>query len=331
MRVLVTGSAGFIGAHLAARLLGDGCEVWGVDNLSDYYSVRLKRDRMAALLDHGRFHHCEVDITDAPALADVFAEARPERVFHLAGQAGVRHSLQAPREYVDSNVVGSFNTVELCREHAVSHLVMASTSSAYGARPGEVFRETDPATFPLTAYAATKRAAELLAHSISHLHGLPVTVLRFFTVYGPWGRPDMAPHRFARRLLAGELLPIYGQGDMARDFTFVDDLVASMVALGDVPPVFGEAVEGDSLSPVAPFRTVNIGGSRPTPLLDFVRTLAGALGVEAELDLQPMQPGDVRTTHASSSLLQELTGSVPDTPLELGMRKFTDWYRSYYA
>ena len=331
MRVLVTGNAGFIGAHLAARLLGDGCEVWGVDNLSSYYSVQLKRDRMAALLNHERFHHREVDITDADELADVFREARPERVFHLAGQAGVRHSLEAPREYVDANIVGSFNTVELCREHAVSHLVMASTSSAYGARPGEVFRETDPATFPLTAYAATKRAAELLAHSTSHLHGLPVTVLRFFTVYGPWGRPDMAPHRFARRLLAGEPLPIYGEGDMARDFTFVDDLVASMAALGDVPPVLGEPVDGDSLSPVAPFRTVNIGGSRPTPLMDFVRTLADALGVEAELDLLPMQPGDVRTTHASSSLLRELTGSVPVTPLETGVRQFASWYRGYYS
>ena len=330
MRVLVTGSAGFIGAHLAGRLLADGHEVWGVDSLSDYYSVELKRDRMSALLGEG-FRSRRVDITHEGALAEVFAEARPERVFHMAGQAGVRHSLEAPREYVDANVVGSFNVVELCRRHGVGHLVMASTSSAYGARPGEVFREGDAAGFPLTAYAATKRATELLAHSASHLHDLPVTVLRFFTVYGPWGRPDMAPHRFAKRLLAGEALPIYGEGEMSRDFTFVDDLVESMAALGDVPPVLGEAVEGDSLSPVAPFRTVNIGGSRPTALLDFVRTLADALGVKAELDLQPMQPGDVRTTHADSSLLRRLTGGVPDTPLEVGVGRFAEWYREYYA
>ena len=332
MRALVTGAAGFIGAHLARRLLSEGAEVWGVDSFTPYYDVRLKRHRWADLEAHPHFLGAEIDITDADALAATFERARPTCVFHFAAQAGVRHSLEAPHAYLAANVVGSFNVADAARRAGADHVVFSSTSSAYGARENGPFRETDRAAHPVSLYAATKIGAEAILHSQSHLHGLPTTALRFFTVYGPGGRPDMAPHLFTERILAGEAIDVFNHGEMQRDFTFIDDLVTAVLGIADSPPRRGRPVSPrDSLSPVAPFRTVNIGQSQPVPLMRFIEAIESATGRTAALNLMDMQPGDVRITHADPTLLRELTGYVPTTPIERGVADYVKWFRGYWT
>lgn len=332
MRVLITGTAGFIGQNLALRLLQTGHDVVGVDSITPYYDVSLKQDRLARLDGFAGFTRHDIGVEDFSTLSEIFADAQPDYVVHLAAQAGVRYSLENPRAYVDTNVVGSFNIIELCRVHAVKHLVLASTSSAYGANDQYPFVETDKASFPLTIYAATKQASELIAHSHSHLYNIPTTVLRFFTVYGPWGRPDMAPFLFTKAMFDGDPIKVFNGGKMARDFTYIDDLTGAIDQLLAVPPVAGQPVcKGDSLSPVAPYRLVNIGNADPVPLMDFIAEIERAIGVIAIKDMFPMQPGDVQKTYANSDLLYALTGNRPSTPIRVGVQAFVDWYRDYYA
>lgn len=332
MKVLITGTAGFIGHNLAQRLLHAGHQVIGIDSITPYYEISLKRARLAKLTPFQRFTQHEIALEDFDAMSAVFADAKPDYVVHLAAQAGVRYSLENPRAYVDTNVVGSFNVIELCRAHDVQHLVLASTSSAYGANDHYPFVETDKASFPLTIYAATKQASELIAHSHSHLHNLPTTVLRFFTVYGPWGRPDMAFFLFTKAMFEGRPIKVFNQGVMARDFTYVDDLTQSIALLLGVPPVTGQPIsDTDSLSPVAPYRLVNIGNADPVPLMDFIAEIERAVGVTAVKDMLPMQPGDVTKTYADSDLLQALTGYRPSTSVRVGVEAFVNWYRDYYG
>ena len=334
MRVLITGTAGFIGYHLARLLLDEGATVHGYDGMTDYYDVDLKNRRHALLKERPGFTATEAMLGDMDALGRAAEAARPEIIVHLAAQAGVRYSLENPRAYVESNVTGTFNVLEVAREYRPRHLLLASTSSVYGA--GEMpFVETQKADTPLTIYAATKKANEAMGHAYSHLHGLPTTMFRFFTDYGPWGRPDMAPMKFTDAVLAGRPIDLYNRGEMWRDFTYVGDLVRAIRLLADAVPAApgarGPAVEGDSLSPVAPFRVVNIGNATKVRLLDFVDTLENALGVKAERNLMEMQPGDVPGTWADTSLLLALTGYRPETELRDGVGRFVRWFRDYYG
>lgn len=332
MKVLITGTAGFIGQNLALRLLRAGHQVVGIDSITPYYDISLKLDRLALLTPFEGFVQHAIGLEDFNAVSIIFAATKPDYVIHLAAQAGVRYSLENPRAYVDTNVVGSFNIIELCRKHDVKHLVLASTSSAYGANDRYPFVETDKASFPLTIYAATKQASELIAHSHSHLHNIPTTVLRFFTVYGPWGRPDMAFFLFTKAMVEGRPIKVFNDGKMARDFTYVDDLTRSIELLLDVPPIAGKPVsDTDSLSPVAPYRLVNIGNANPVPLMKFIAEIERAVGVTAQKEMLPMQPGDVSKTFADSDLLERLTGYRPSTSVRDGVRAFVDWYRDYYA
>jgi UDP-glucuronate 4-epimerase len=332
LRVLVTGTAGFIGHALAERLLADGHEVFGVDGLTDYYDVTLKRDRHARLKTHNGFSEHILRLEDAPGLMAVAEAARPEMIVHLAAQAGVRYSLSDPRAYVDSNLVGTFNVMELARTFAVRHLLIASTSSVYGANEAMPFREIDRADWPMTIYAATKKSTELLTHSYSHLWDIPTTAFRFFTVYGPWGRPDMALFKFTRAILRGEPIEVYGEGRMSRDFTYIDDLIEGLVRLMDCIPARGQPVgEADSLSPAAPWRAVNIAGGAPVNLMDYIEAIEAALGRKAERIYLPMQPGDVPATFADPTLLRMLTGYAPLTPVSEGVRRFCDWYVDRYG
>ncbi|WP_372424154.1 NAD-dependent epimerase/dehydratase family protein [Salinarimonas chemoclinalis] len=331
-RALVTGTAGFIGFHLARRLLADGWLVTGVDGMTPYYDVSLKQARHARLRRSNAFHAHEIMLEDDAALPDAFDAAKPDVVVHLAAQAGVRYSLENPRAYVDANLVGTFNVLEGVRRHAPAHFLLASTSSVYGANTDMPFAETDRTDHPLTVYAATKKATETMAHSYAHLWKLPTTAFRFFTVYGPWGRPDMALFKFVRAILAGEPIEIYGEGAMQRDFTYVDDLVEAIARLIEAPPVEGAPVAPcDSLSPAAPWRAVNIAGGRPVGLVPFVETIEAALGVGAKKILLPLQKGDVPATFARAELLEALTGYVPATPVEEGVRRFVAWYREHYG
>lgn len=331
MKILVTGAAGFIGSELALRLVREGHEVSGVDCFTPYYDVTLKRDRVKRLLEFPGFRMYEVRVEDEQAMTTAFREASPDAVVHLAAQAGVRYSLEHPRDYISSNIVGSFNVIELARLHGIKHLVVASTSSAYGANQKFPFEETDPAPHPLTIYAATKLSSELIAHSHSHLYGTPTTLLRFFSVYGPWGRPDMAFFLFTDRIFKGQPIDVYNHGDLMRDFTYIDDLVESIRRLIDTPPVAGKPVtRNDSLSPVAPYRLVNIGHASPVRLMDYIEAIERAIGKTAEKNMLDMQPGDVKQTYADVSLLKALTGYVPTTDVETGIRAFVDWYRAYY-
>jgi len=331
MRYLVTGSAGFIGYHLCRRLLDDGHEVWGYDGFTSYYDIALKEARNAQLTRRNGFHAARAMLEDADALARVWHESRPEVVVHLAAQAGVRYSLENPRSYVESNLVGTFNILELLRAFPVRHFLFASTSSVYGANTRMPFRETDHTVHPLTIYAASKAAGELMAHSYSHLWNIPTTAFRFFTVYGPWGRPDMALFKFTRAIIAGEPIDVYNGGDMRRDFTFVGDLVEAAVRLAAHPPERDAAVSNaDTLSPAAPYRAVNIGGGSPVALGDFIAAIEAAVGRKAIRRDLPMQPGDVPATFAAADLLRDITGYVPDTPLAVGVRAFVDWYREHY-
>jgi UDP-glucuronate 4-epimerase len=325
-RALVTGSAGFIGFHLTRRLLRDGWIVTGVDGMTDYYDVRLKRARLELLQQSNAFGFHEIMLEDEAALHDAFAQARPDVVVHLAAQAGVRYSLENPRAYIDSNLVGTFNVIEEVRKAMLRHFLLASTSSIYGANRTMPFRETDKADHPITLYAATKKANEAMAHSYAHLWGVPTTAFRFFTVYGPWGRPDMALFKFVRGILEGTPIDIYGEGEMRRDFTYIDDLIEAIVRLIAAAPVAGEPLdpELDSLSPAAPFRVVNIGGGEPVGLLDFVEVIEAELGVKAVRNMMPMQKGDVRETVASPELLERLTGYRPRTGVAEGVKAFVE-------
>ncbi|KZX54145.1 UDP-glucuronate 5-epimerase [Erythrobacter sp. HI00D59] len=331
---LISGSAGFIGYYLGQRLLTDGFRVIGVDSLSDYYDPNLKRRRQANLLQNAGFSAVNEPIETPGLLADLFAEHRPDIVIHLAAQAGVRYSIDNPRSYLESNLVGTFELLEAARAHPPQHMLLASTSSAYGANTEMPYRETMKADHQMSFYAATKKATEAMAHSYAHLFDLPVTMFRFFTVYGPWGRPDMALFKFTRAMLAGEAIDVYNHGEMMRDFTFVEDLVEAIRRLIDAAPIRPESAEdiaeGDSLSPVAPWRVVNIGNSKPGQLGDMIAAIEDALGIEAKRNLMPMQPGDVPATWADAELLRTLTGYVPETDIREGVRRFVAWYRDYY-
>jgi UDP-glucuronate 4-epimerase len=332
MRFLITGTAGFIGFHLAKRLLAHGHSVVGYDSMNDYYDRRLKEARHAILSGHDAFQAVVAPLEDIGALSGAADLAPADFIVHLAAQAGVRYSLENPRAYVDSNLIGSFNLLEVAKATRPKHLLLASTSSVYGGNDTMPFRESDRADFPITLYAATKKAMEAMAHSYAHLWDLPTTCFRFFTVYGPWGRPDMALFKFVEAIQAGRPIEIYGMGEMRRDFTFIDDLVEAITRLLDRPPAIGKPVtfDGgtDTLSPVAPWRAVNIAGGKPVPLLEFVEAIEAVLGRRAERILLPMQPGDVRETFADHRLLEALIGYRPQTPLSVGVPAFVEWYLS---
>ena len=331
MKIFVTGTAGIIGFHLVRRLLAEGHEVTGFDGLTDYYDPALKRARLAILREQDGFVQIEGMLEDAGALTDAVASSTAEIVVHLAAQAGVRYSLEAPQSYIQSNVVGTANLLEALRHHQPKHLIFASSSSVYGGNTKLPFAETDRADGPVSLYAATKKSGEAMVHSYAHLFGIPSTCVRFFTVYGPWSRPDMAPIKFLSAMLEGRAIDVYGFGRMRRDFTYVDDLVATIAALMDKAPETGKPVEHDSLSAVAPFRTVNIAGGKPTELMDFIQTLERAAGVDAKLNMLPMQAGDVVATESDTRLLRALIGSVPETPVETGVARFVEWYKQHYG
>ena len=332
-RIFITGTAGFIGFHLARLLLAEGFRVQGYDGMTDYYDVRLKQRRHAMLLQSPGFSAEEGMLEDQARLDALIDAFQPEVIIHLAAQAGVRYSLENPRAYLDSNVIGTFNVMEAARRLKVDHLLMASTSSVYGANTEMPFTETEKADTQLTIYAATKKANESMAHSYAHLWDLPTTMFRFFTVYGPWGRPDLALYKFVDAILDDRPIDIYNHGDMYRDFTYVDDLVRGIRLLIDaVPerPADGLVPEGDSLSPVAPYRVVNIGNSDKVRLLDFVDAIEECLGKKAIRNYMDMQMGDVPATWADARLLQSLTGFRPQTEFRDGIARFVDWYRDYY-
>lgn len=334
-KVLVTGSAGFIGYHLSHRLLSMGNEVVGLDAITDYYDVELKRRRHALLKSFPGFSAVEARLEEPGLLRRLFETEHPSVVVHLAAQAGVRYSIDAPRSYVESNLAGTFELLEATRAATPAHLLFASTSSVYGANTHMPYVETDKADLQMSFYAATKKANEAMAHSYAHLYGLPCTMFRFFTVYGPWGRPDMALFKFTRAILAGEPIDVYNHGNMRRDFTYVTDLVEAIVKLMPVIPMkitSPEVIEpGDSLSPVAPFRIVNIGNGQPIQLLEFVEAIEVATGRKAEKNFLDLQSGDMPATWADTTLLQRLTGYRPQTTLQDGVIAFVDWYRDYYG
>jgi UDP-glucuronate 4-epimerase len=332
MRCLVTGTAGFVGFHLARRLLELGHQVTGIDGMTPYYDPALKRARHAELRRYGAFHAHICMLEEADRLGTIYEQAAADIVLHLAAQAGVRYSLENPRAYIESNIDGSFNLIELCRRSRPRHLLIASTSSVYGNSTDYPLAETGPSDHPLTLYAASKKAVEAIAHSYAHLWDIPTTLFRFFTVYGPWGRPDMAYFKFVERILAGHPIDIYNHGQMERDFTYIDDLVEAIVRLCDVPPVRGRPTIAftDSSSPDAPYRIVNIGGRQPVKLLDFVEEIERAIGKKAIRNYMPMQLGDVLRTEASTEFIEALIGYRPTTPLSVGIAEFVRWYRGYY-
>ena len=313
MKVLVTGVAGFIGMHAARRLLARGDEVYGVDNLSPYYAVELKKDRLKQL---GDIHFEKIDLADAASLEKFFDGVKPEAVLHLAAQPGVRYSLANPAAYVESNLVGFANLLECCRRLPPRHLVFASSSSVYGANPKLPWSEADSADHPVSLYGATKKSNELMAHVYHHLYRIPATGLRYFTVYGPWGRPDMSPVLFAKAIVEGKPIPVFNHGDMRRDFTYVDDIVEGTLRVLDKP---------------SPYAIFNIGNHTPVRLLDYIAMLERALGRKAKLEMKPMQPGDVKDTYADTSALAKAVGFAPHTPLEVGLARFAEWFKSYFA
>jgi UDP-glucuronate 4-epimerase len=331
MRYFITGTAGFIGFHLARRLLDDGHCVTGFDAMTDYYDVRLKEARNAILGQYTSFSDHVGRLEDMKALRAAAEAADPEVIVHLAAQAGVRYSIDHPRSYAESNLMGAFNLLEIAREFQPRHLLCASTSSAYGARADTPFRETDPSDNPLTLYAATKKALEAMSHAYAHLFDVPTTCCRFFTVYGPWGRPDMALFKFVSAIEAGKPIDVYASGEMKRDFTYVDDIVEAVVRLVECRPVGGAKASGapDSLSPVAPWRLVNIGGGRPIALLSFIEAIEQKVGRKAIINNLPMQPGDVAATCADALLLRSLTGYTPQTSVADGVGAFVDWFRAW--
>jgi len=313
-KILVTGVAGFIGMHCAQRLLARGDKVIGIDNLNDYYPVKLKRDRLKQL-KHKNFRFFRADIANARALGRIFEKEKPQAVLHLAAQAGVRYSLENPAAYVQANLVGFANLLECCRRSPPRHLVFASSSSVYGANAKLPWSETDSVDRPVSLYAATKKANELMAHVYSHLYGLPATGLRYFTVYGPWGRPDMSPILFARAIMQGNPIQVFNHGDMQRDFTYIDDIVEGTLRVLDQP---------------SPYAIYNIGNHTPVALPDYIAALERALGRKAKLQMKPMQPGDVKATYADTTALREAVGFAPSTPLEKGLERFAAWFKEYY-
>jgi len=331
--ILVTGAAGFIGFHLTQRLLERGDTVVGLDNLNDYYDVQLKRDRLSQLTPHERFEFCELELADRPAIELLFQQRRFDKVVNLAAQAGVRYSLQNPHAYVDSNLVGFVNILEGCRHSGVQHLVYASSSSVYGANTLMPFSVHHNVDHPVSLYAATKKANELMAHTYSHLYELPTTGLRFFTVYGPWGRPDMALFLFTRAILADEPINVFNEGKMRRDFTYIDDIVEGVVRVTDNVPQPNPSWSGDQPEPGtsrAPYKIYNIGNNSPVELQHFISTIEQAVGKTAQKNLMPLQPGDVPATYADVDDLMRDVGFRPATPIEEGVQRFITWYRDYY-
>jgi UDP-glucuronate 4-epimerase len=333
LKVLVTGAAGFIGMHVCQRLAARGDKVTGLDNLNAYYDVSLKQQRLAVARAQRGFEFLQVDVGHRAALAHAFAAHKPDRVIHLAAQVGVRNSLKDPTAYVDINLGGFGNVLEECRKHEVGHLVYASSSSVYGGNTKLPFGEEDNVDHPVSLYAATKKANELMAHAYSHLYRIPVTGLRFFTVYGPWGRPDMAPFLFARAILEGRPVDVFNHGDMSRDFTYIDDAVEAVLRVCDKPAEPDVAFDGaapNAATSNAPYRVFNVGNSQPVPLLDFIAALEAALGRAAQKNLLPMQPGDVQATAADTAALEAWIGYHPATPLTEGVNRFAEWYLGHY-
>ena len=332
-KVLITGAAGFIGFHLAKKLLGLGATVLGFDNMHAYYDVGLKESRLQILRQLPGFTFVRGDLADAAAVEQVFAEFKPQLVVNLAAQAGVRYSIDNPRAYIDSNVIGFFNVLECCRHHPVEHLLFASSSSVYGNQAKTPFATTDNVDHPISLYAATKKANEVMAHTYAHLYRIPVTGLRFFTVYGPWGRPDMALFKFTRAMLAGEAIDVYGEGRLVRDFTYIDDIVEGVLRVLDKPatpdPAYDPAAPNPSTSS-APYRIFNIGNSAPTVLMDYITALESALGTTARKNMLPIQPGDMHSTAADTSALAAWVGFAPSTPVQTGVARFVNWYRGFY-
>ena len=331
MHVLITGVAGFIGANAAGQLLAQGHNVTGIDDLNDYYDPRLKNARLAELLEQEQFHFTKAKIQKPDVLNDVFKNNSIDAVIHLAAQAGVRYSIDNPRVFLENNLVGTFELLEAARNNPPKHMLLASTSSAYGASTAMPYRETQKADHQISFYAATKKATEAMAHSYAHIYQLPITMFRFFTVYGPWGRPDMAPMKFAKRILNGSPIDVYNFGEMKRDFTYVDDLVHALCLLLDkAPGKIPISTTFDSLSPVAPYRIINIGNNSPIELKDFITNLEEELGKKAIQNFMGMQLGDVPTTWADTRLLRALTGYSPTTELNVGVKLFVEWYLGYY-
>ncbi len=333
MKILVTGAAGFIGSHTSLLLLGRGDQVVGLDNLNDYYDVQLKLDRLARLTPHENFRFVKMDVADREGMAKLFAEEKFDRVIHLAAQAGVRYSLQNPHAYIDSNLVGFTNILEGCRHNKVEHLVYASSSSVYGGNTRMPFSEHDSVDHPVSLYAATKKANELMAHTYSHLFNLPTTGLRFFTVYGPWGRPDMALFLFTKAILEGRPIDVFNHGKMKRDFTYIDDIVQGVVRTMDrvaEPDPNYDSNNPDPARGKAPYRVFNIGNNNPVELMGFIGAIEDALGQQAQKNFLPLQDGDVPATYADTDTLNEWTGFVPATPVSEGIGRFIEWYRSYY-
>lgn len=334
MHYLVTGVAGFIGFHVAERLLAAGHQVTGLDNLNDYYDVNLKLSRLALLQAKPAFNFVQGDLADRSLVASLFAQEQFQRVIHLGAQAGVRYSLENPHAYADANLVGHLNILEGCRQQKIEHLLYASSSSVYGLNRKTPFSTDDSVDHPVSLYAATKKANELMSHSYAHLYGLPCTGLRFFTVYGPWGRPDMALFKFTKSILAGQPIDVYNFGEMKRDFTFIDDIAEAIIRLADVIPQPNAAWTVESGSPAessAPYRVYNIGNSQPVELKTFIHELEKALGVPAHMNLLPLQPGDVLETSADTSALEAVIGFKPQTPLAQGLGQFVRWYRAFYS
>ncbi len=333
MNYLVTGAAGFIGFYVSQRLLAAGHSVVGIDNLNDYYDVSLKLARLAQLENKDGFEFIKLDLADREGMAALFAGQRFERVIHLAAQAGVRYSIENPLAYADSNLVGFVNILEGCRHNKVGHLLYASSSSVYGLNKKQPFSTDDSVDHPVSLYAATKKANELMAHTYSHLYGLPTTGLRFFTVYGPWGRPDMALFKFTKAMLAGQSIDVYNHGEMRRDFTYIDDIAEAIVRLQDVIPQSDPdwtVEQGSPASSSAPYCVYNIGNNNPVKLMAYISALEKALGMEAVKNMLPMQPGDVHETSADTQPLSQAIGFAPETSVEQGVQKFVDWYRDFY-
>jgi UDP-glucuronate 4-epimerase len=330
MKILVTGAAGFIGFHLSKRLLAENFHVIGVDNLNDYYDVRLKKARLKQLVNNKKFTFYEVDLADQPSLNQIFEDHFIPIVINLAAQAGVRYSISHPHSYVHSNLVGFVNILEACRHYQVEHLLYASSSSVYGANTKTPFSTQDSVDHPVSIYAATKKANELMAHTYSHLFNIPTTGLRFFTVYGPWGRPDMAYYSFTKDIIEGNTIQVYNNGDMLRDFTFIDDIVQGIVKLLDHPPIPDSNRNLDPSTSHAPYKIYNIGNNSPVRLMDFINTLEKLIGKKANIEFLPMQPGDVKETYADISDLQKAAGFSPATPLEIGLGHFVEWYKKYH-
>ena len=321
-KVLITGGAGFIGFHLGKRLLEKGMQIYAIDNLNDYYDVSLKESRLDILKKYENFTFAKTDISDKDKVNEVFLKFSPEIVVNLAAQAGVRYSIENPQSYIDSNIVGFFNILEACRHYPVQHLLFASSSSVYGNQKKTPFSVDDPVDTPISLYAATKKSNELMAYTYSHLYRIPSTGLRFFTVYGPYGRPDMAYFSFTNKIMKGETISIFNNGDLYRDYTYIDDIVTGIENMLTHPPVENE--QGD------PYKVYNIGNNKPEPLMDFIKALENALGMEAKKEFLPMQPGDVYQTYADVSDLMKDFDFKPDTPIEKGLAEFAKWYKEYY-